>query len=137
MATWPELSLQKWGGTYETLHMWMQMPGKVCLKLAPPANHFWNVTFRLDARGMHSLLMPYRERPFSFHFDFIDHNLEIRCADGHRKHLELGPMTVAEFYRHFRQLLKEAEIKVKFWPVEVEVANPLRFDEDTIHHDYE
>lgn len=113
------------------------MPGKVCLELAPPANHFWNVTFRLNPRGMNSVLLPYKDHPFAFHFDFIDHQLEIACADGRRKALALGPMTVAEFYKRFLQLLRGAEIEVKIWPVEVEVPDPLPFKEDTAHHDYE
>ena len=40
---WPALPLDVRRDTYATLHMWMQVVGKVCLALTPLTNHFWNV----------------------------------------------------------------------------------------------
>ena len=36
---WPELPLGAWRETYATLHMWMQIVGKVRLALTPLINH--------------------------------------------------------------------------------------------------
>jgi hypothetical protein len=35
-ASWPELPWRDWGPTISTLHMWLQIVGKVRLALAPP-----------------------------------------------------------------------------------------------------
>src|SRR5258708_22211257 len=56
---WPALPLDGWFDTYQTLHMWTQVVGKVCLKLVPPVNHFWNIAFHIDARGLSTPLIPY------------------------------------------------------------------------------
>ena len=42
-AGWPKLPWQDWGPTISTLHMWLQIVGKVRLALAPPLNHWWHV----------------------------------------------------------------------------------------------
>ena len=41
---WPELPLAAWKDTYETLHLWTQIVGKVRLTLTPWLNHSWHVT---------------------------------------------------------------------------------------------
>src|SRR5690242_6157729 len=41
---WPSLPLAAWQDTYQTLHMWTQIVGKVRLGLSPPVNHWWAVT---------------------------------------------------------------------------------------------
>ena len=134
---WPPLPLDKWSDTYATLHMWTEVVGKVCLKLASPANHFWNVTFRIDARGLTTPLLPYEDRPFAFRFNFVDHRLEIQCSDGGARNIPLEPMTVAKFYDRVMRGLAEMGIQVKIWTMPVEVPNPIRFTEDTVHHDYD
>ena len=41
---WPELPLAEWKDTYDTLHMWTQIVGKIRLALTPKVNHWWNTT---------------------------------------------------------------------------------------------
>ncbi len=116
--------------------MWTQIVGKICLKLAPPTNHFWGVTFQIDARGLTTPLLPYEDRPFALRFNFVDHRLEIHCSDGGSRIIPLEPMTVAEFYGRLMRELAGMGIKVKIWTMPVEVPDPIRFTEDTVHHDY-
>src|SRR5262249_50813438 len=42
---WPAFSATTpgWADTYATLHMWVQIAGKIRLKLAPNVNHWWGV----------------------------------------------------------------------------------------------
>jgi len=37
---WPPLPLEAWKETYETLHMWTQIVGKIRLELTPHLNHW-------------------------------------------------------------------------------------------------
>ena len=48
----PELPLKDWQATYDTLHMWTQIVGKVRKTLGPAINHWWGVTFYLTSRGL-------------------------------------------------------------------------------------
>ena len=41
---WPPLPLKEWQDTYRTLHMWLQIVGKIRMSLTPPLNHWWHVT---------------------------------------------------------------------------------------------
>jgi hypothetical protein len=40
---WPELPWTEWAPTIDTLHMWVQIVGKVRMALAAPLNHWWHV----------------------------------------------------------------------------------------------
>lgn len=135
-TNWPALPFDDWHPTYATLHMWTQIVGKICLKLSPPTNHYWGIAFQVDARGLSTPLLPYLDRPFAFRFNFIDHQLEILCSDGGSRRIPLVPMTVAEFYRLLMAELAAMGIRVKIWPMPVEIPDPIRFTEDTVHHDY-
>jgi len=48
--TWPPLPYAEWKPTYDTLHMWTQIVGKVKLELTPLLNDWWNVPFTVTAR---------------------------------------------------------------------------------------
>ena len=69
---WPALPYEAWKDTYDTLHMWSQMVGKVALRLAPPENHGWGIALHLTERGMATRLLPFGERSFSLELDFIE-----------------------------------------------------------------
>ena len=51
-APWPELPWRDWGPTMDTLHLWLQIVGKVRMALAPPLNHWWHVSLFASARGL-------------------------------------------------------------------------------------
>jgi len=136
-SNWPALPFDEWRPTYATLHMWTQVVGKICLKLVPPTNQYWGIAFHLDARGFVTPLLPYKDRPFAFRFNFIDHRLEILCSDGGSRQIPLEPMTVADFYDRVKRELEAMEIQVKIWTMPVEIPEPIRFTEDTVHHDYD
>jgi hypothetical protein len=134
---WPALPYDAWKDTYETLHMWTQVVGKVALAQAPPLNHSWAIAFHLTPRGLTTRLLPHGHRAFALEFDFIDHQLVLRTTDGDRRALPLVPRSVAEFYRAVMSTLEEMALPVPIWPVPVEIAAPIPFAEDTEHHSYD
>jgi hypothetical protein len=48
----PSLPLESWAATKDTLHLWIQVVGKIKLAYMPPKNHWWHVTFHLDLSGL-------------------------------------------------------------------------------------
>jgi len=58
--TLPELPIAEWEDTRATLHMWMQIVGKVRLELTPRVNHWWEVPFYLTSRGLTTSTIPYQ-----------------------------------------------------------------------------
>jgi Family of unknown function (DUF5996) len=134
---WPALPLDAWKDTYATLHMWTQIVGKVRLALTPLVNHWWNVPLYVDARGLTTSAIPYRNEVFEVRFDFIDHQLLVETNNAAPKTLPLVPRSVADFYRAFLSLLDSAGIAVKIWHMPVEIPNPIPFDQDTVHSSYD
>ena len=134
---WPALPYDEWKDTYATLHMWMQVAGKIALAQAPPINHSWAVAFQVTARGLSTRTLPYGARSFAIEFDFVDHQLLIRASDGAVSTLPLSPRTVAAFYREVMGTLREMSLPVEIWTVPSEVPTPIRFEADTTHASYD
>jgi len=134
---WPALALADWQPTYETLHRWSQVPGKVCLALSPPQNHAWQVAFAVTARGLRSRAIPHGSGSFDFQFDLVDHGLLIETHTGARRAMPLVSRSVAEFHAELMQVLAGLGIDVHIWDTPVEMADPVPFDEDHGHRTYD
>ena len=135
-AVWPALPLAVWQDTYQTLHMWTQIVGKVRLALSPPVNHWWATTLYVTPRGLTTSPIPHGTRTFEVALDFLDHTLWIQSSDGASRAMGLYPRSVADFYREFMALLQALGIDITINPLPQEVSNPIRCDEDHVHAAY-
>src|SRR6202050_5871867 len=97
-AAWPELPTADWRETYETLHLWSQIVGKIRYVRAPWLNHSWHVALYVTARGLTTSPIPDGTRTFQIDFDLIDHDLRIATSDGAMRRFALGGQSVARFY---------------------------------------
>src|SRR2546429_6346944 len=109
---WPALPYESWKETYETLHMWTQIVGKVRMELSPFLNHWWHVTLYVTPRGLTTSSIPYRVVTFDVSCDFLKHTLFIRTSARTTKALPLIPRSVAAFYRGFMDRLHTLVIEV-------------------------
>src|SRR5258708_36335512 len=96
--TWPDLPLDAWRDTYATLHMWLQIVGKVRLAQTPWGNHSWHVTLYPTASGLTTSPIPYGDRTFEIAFDFVRHQLCVHTTDGRNVGFPLQPQSAATFY---------------------------------------
>src|SRR5277367_2563065 len=110
---WPALPLAAWQDTYDTLHMWTQIVGKIRMTLTPLINHYWNATLYVSPRGLTTSAIPYPGGLFEIEFDFIAHKLAIRTNQGEVRTLTLAPRTVADFYAELMSTLAALRIEVK------------------------
>lgn len=136
-AAWPELPLSAWQETYATLHMWMQVVGKIRLRLSPMLNHWWQVPLYVTARGLTTSPMPYGARFVQIDFDFLDHRLRIDASDGARRQVALMPRSVADFHAELMAALHSLGIEVRIWTMPVEVPDPTPFEHDHAHAAYD
>ena len=134
---WPPLPLAAWQDTYETLHLWTQIVGKVRLALSPPINHWWSVALYVTPRGLTTSPIPFGRRTFEIAFDFLDQILWIQTSDGATRAMALYPRSVADFYREFIAILRTLGIDVTINPQPQELPNPIRCDEDREHASYD
>jgi hypothetical protein len=134
---WPELPWEAWSKTAETLHMWTQIVGKTRLALTPLQNHWWNVALYVTAHGIGTPAMACGDDVLDIEFDFVAHELHMRLESGKHESIELKPRSVADFYHEYLRRLDALGVRVKIWPMPVEIANPIRFDQDTEHNAYD
>jgi hypothetical protein len=134
---WPALPLAEWKDTYETLHRWTQIVGKIRLALTPFMNHWWNATLYVTPRGLTTSIMPYNGRYIQIDFDFIAHLLVIEIDDGSTKKIPLQPCSVAEFYQGVMSALRSVGMPVTIWTTPVEVSDRTPFESDRKHASYD
>lgn len=133
---WPGLPAG-WKDTYATLHMWTQVAGKVALATAPPLNHSWGIALQITARGLTTRPLTHGHRTFALEFDFLEHQLHITASDGAARSLPLRPQTVAAFYAEVMRTLAGMNLPIRIWSMPVEIAAPIRFEQDTVHASYD
>ncbi len=135
--TWPALPLEEWAETYHTLHMWLQIVGKIRLQLTPEQNHWWNSTLYVNSRGLTTSLMAYEHGAFEIQLDFVDHRLSILTCDGAASILKLTAKSVRAFYEELMTELSARGIPVRINTKPQEVADPIPFEQDDTHASYE
>jgi len=134
---WPSLPLEAWSETCATLHMWMQIVGKVRIAQCPWVNHSWHVTLLVTTRGLTTSTIPYGNRTFQIDFDFIAHQLTIQSSDGNIGSFSLQPQSVAAFYRRLKEEMGKLGLHVDFHTRPNEVPDPIPFDRDESHAAYD
>ena len=136
-AQWPELPYAAWRPTYETLHRWVQVVGKIRLAVTPWLNHSWHVPLYVSARGLRTPAMPHGAHVFDMAFDFVEHRLDIRVSDGGYRAVPLCPQSVATFYAATMNALADLGMPVAIDPTPCELPDGLPFDQDHLHASYD
>ncbi|HEU4563520.1 MAG TPA: DUF5996 family protein [Gemmatimonadaceae bacterium] len=134
---WPTLSYAAEKDTYETLHLWAQIVGKIRLARAPMVNHWWQVPLYVTARGLGTSAIPANGGAFEMEFDVIDHALHIRSSGGEVRDVALRPRTVADFHRAVMRALDELGLSTRIWTMPVEIPGAIRFERDDVHASYD
>ena len=134
---WPELPYSAWKDTLDTLHMNVQIVGKVRLSLTPFEPQWANVPLYLTARGLTTTPMESAGLIFQVDVDLTDHKVLIQTVRGETRRVALTARPVADFYADFMSNLGALGIEAGFRRSPSEVSDPIPFAEDTIHAIYE
>jgi uncharacterized protein DUF5996 len=136
-AEWPALPLAEWIDSRDTLHMWLQIAGKVRLVQTPPINHSWHATFYVTATGITTSPIPHGDRSFQIDFDFLEHRLEVSSSDGASGGFALEPQTVAAFHARLMDQLAALGLPVRIYGKPNEVMEAIPFAADDTHRAYD
>lgn len=134
---WPSLPLENWADTCATLHMWIQIAGKIRLTQSPWTNHSWHTTLYVTATGITTSPIPYGLRTFQIDFDFVRHQLTISASDGRITGFPLEPQSVAAFYRRLMGQMESLDLHVAIHQKPNEVPEPISFHLDETHRTYD
>jgi Family of unknown function (DUF5996) len=135
----PELPLSKWEATKDTLHLWLQIVGKVRLGSTAPRNHWWHVPLYLDVRGLTTRRMHAGDGvTFEIVFDFIDHRLVAATNRGTVESFDLfDGLSVAEFDARLHVALTRlgVDVAIHELPYGVPMTTPFPHDRDHAAYD--
>lgn len=138
MNIFPEMPLDAWRPTKNTLHLFLQIVGKIRLKTHPPVNHWWHVPFYVSPRGLTTRAISYEGGNFEIEFDFHDHELKMRTSDGRVEDFALyDGLSVADFYASVFANLAKLGIHPKIWSVPYEAPSTTPFADDHENKSYD
>jgi hypothetical protein len=135
--SWPALPYDAWRETYATLHLWLQIAGKLPLMQLPWLCHSWHVAFAVTARGLATRVMPHGNQAFQLEFDFIGHCLRVQVSNGRHASVPLEPQSVATFHRRVMDALAALDVPVAIRTMPNELPDPVPFDQDETHRSYD
>jgi hypothetical protein len=131
------LELHEWLATRDTLHMWLQIIGKVRFVQTPWINHSWHATLYVTSRGLTTSPIPHGNCEFQIDLDLIDHRLAITASDGRSGGFALESQTVAAFYHRLMSELDRLDLPVRIVARPNEVPEAVPFPADDVHKDYD
>lgn len=135
-SAWPEIEVNQWADTRDTLQLMTQIVGKVRMVNTPKTSHWWNVVLYVSSRGLTTGLIPHGASGFQMDFDFIDHQLVVTTTTGARRSVPLaGPS--ADFYGAVMSTLDELGLTTEIWEMPVEIPGAIAFDTDREHVAYD
>ena len=132
---WPALPYDEWRETRNTLHMYVQVIGKLRLALSPFEPQWGHVPFYLTARGLTTSTIPVGDRAIDAEFELTTHELVVRSSDGGMERRPLGG-AVAEFYGDVLRMLGRLGVDVTISVLPSEVSDPIPFPDDRVHGTY-
>jgi hypothetical protein len=136
MEPLPPLSLEQWEPTKDTLHLWVQIVGKVKMASLPPKNHWWHVPLYVDVRGLTTRLLHSADGAgFEIRFDFVDDRLVVETASAERSFQLRDGLSVADFDAQLHAALGELDVTILEKPFGVPTTTP--FTEDRAHATYD
>ena len=138
MTAFPEMPLDAWRPTKNTLHLYLQIVGKIRLAMHPRVNHWWHVPLYVSPRGLTTRAIPHDGGNFEIEFDFHEHVLKIKLSDGRYEDFALfDGLTVADFYSSIFQNLDKLGIHPKIWAVPYEAPSTTPFADDHENKSYD
>jgi len=141
MSQLPDLPLAPWKDTKTTLHLYLQIVGKIRMTLHPKLNHWWHVPLYVSARGLTTQGIPLGDRTLELEFDLIDHALDVRCSTGASRRIELlDGLSVATFHERVMAATADlgVDVRIKAEPYDPDrVGSRIPFAEDEKHHRYD
>jgi hypothetical protein len=134
----PELPLERWEPTKNTLHLWCQVVGKVRMAATPPRNHWWHVPLYVGVRGLTTRRLHTAEATFQIDLDLVDHAVSVRTSGGAVESFRLSDgLSVAAFDAQLHGVLQTLGVDVEILESPFGVPMTTPFPEDTEHASYD
>lgn len=136
-SQWPSLNYSEWKSTYDTLHRFLQIIGKIRMCRAPWLNHSWSTVLSVSSRGLTTNAIPIGDDNFTIEYDLLDHEVKFSKSNGQSLTFPVEGKSIASFYHKTLETLKALKIPVNFDPAPNELPDALPFESDSAHREYD
>ncbi|WP_455496988.1 DUF5996 family protein [Coprobacter sp.] len=132
------LNYTDWQDTADTLHMYLQVAGKIKLARCEKRPEWAHARLYLTVDGLSTGLIPGNNALFEIFFNFRKHRVELRNGEGvSTMFLMKDGLSVADFYKHMNEALTLIGSPTNINVHPQEFYDPIAFDKDEIHHYYD
>lgn len=132
------MPLDAWRPTKNTLHLYLQIVGKIRLAMHPRVNHWWHVPLYVTPRGLSTRTIPHHGENFEIEFDLKQHRLVMSTSDGRVEDFGLyDGLTVADFYASVFANLAKLRIRPEIKAEPYEAPSTTPFAADYENHSYD
>ncbi len=122
----------EWAETHHTVHMLLQMMGKVKLARTPAEPEWGHVVLQPIAQGFSTGLIPNGEKSFDILINFGCSLVYAHCLDGSTAGFPLlDNLSVADYYRDFKRMLQDIGAETDINPTPQEVGCTIPFHQQT------
>jgi hypothetical protein len=130
VSVWPRLDYAADKPTIETLHLLLQLIGKLPLRLHPWVNHGWHAALRMTPRGAMTRSLPAGERHFTAELDFLDSAIRVECDNGSQSALTVAGKPIAQVHAELSELLAGLGLPATLQGGPNELPDPVPFARD-------
>lgn len=132
------LNYPDWQDTADTLHMFLQMAGKVKLERSYKRPGWGHVRLDLSIHGLGTGIIPADDCNFEIYFNLAKHRVDVQNSLGTRTRIPLGDgLAVADFHRQLMGALDYIGTPTPIRTMPQEFYDPIPFDVDTQHQSYD
>ena len=130
MSSWPRLDYAADRATTESLHLLLQLIGKLPLRLHPWLNHGWHVALRMTPRGAVTRPLHAEGRHFVVELDILGGAIRVACENGSAETLPVAGETIASVHRGLTAALGRLELPAPLEGAPNELPDPVPFAAD-------
>ncbi len=136
----PDLPYAEWEQTQRTLHLYLQIIGKIRLNQMPRKNHWWYITLYVNSKGITTSSMPCNGGmdQFEIQLNFLQHQLEVYSSQQGCYSFPLREgLSVASFYHKMIDILGDLDVNLHIMKEPYDLSPKKPFKEITDYHFYD
>jgi hypothetical protein len=130
-VVWPDIDVSGWAPTKRSLHLYLQMLGKMRVVLSPSQPNWMFTALLPNARGVTTGPMPWRGTSLEASLDVFSSEILVERSNGTSRRIALVPArTVAEIYAELESAIAALGVECAISPIPQEVPDTTPLDED-------
>jgi hypothetical protein len=135
---WPDVDVAAWAPTKRSLHLYLQMLGKLRVALSPSQPNWMFTALLLSARGVTTGTIPWEGTSLQASLDVLTSEIVLERSNGASRRIALLPArTVADVFAEMQAALDALAVRCSLSPVPQEVADSTPLSQDRRPASYE